>query len=90
MYLPKASPGRASLHVKNLETDLPLFAHWTSNLADTVDFDTVSFKSSNMPIEVGVSFKFECHDVVSLMLGIVIVRNKRPYSDVEQLYRGRF
>lgn len=53
MYLPKASPGRASLHVKNLETDLPLFAHWTSNLADTVDFDTVSFKSSNMPIEVG-------------------------------------
>jgi len=61
MHLPNASFGRPSLYVKNLETDLPLFAHCTGNLADTVDFDKVSFKSSNMPIEVGSLYATNAH-----------------------------
>jgi hypothetical protein len=57
MHLPKVSSRMSSLRVKNLETDLPLFAHRTGNLADSIDFESVSFKTSNVPIEVGVRFK---------------------------------
>lgn len=40
--------------MKNFETDLPLFAHGVEELVNTVNFDTLSLRTSMMPISVGV------------------------------------
>jgi hypothetical protein len=54
VYLPKSS-GTSPLHVKNFETDMPLFAHYIGALAETVNFDLLSLKTANVPIHVEVS-----------------------------------
>lgn len=47
--LPKTSE---PLHVKNLETAMPLFSHTVGDLAKTVIFDSVSLRGANTPIHV--------------------------------------
>ncbi|KAF9464007.1 hypothetical protein BDZ94DRAFT_532508 [Collybia nuda] len=51
VYLP-ANSKTQPLRIKNFETDLPLFSHSISQLADVVHFDTLSLTTSMMPINV--------------------------------------
>lgn len=53
VYLPEAVGG-VPVHVKNLETDLPLFSHGVGDLARTVNFGKISLQSANEPIIVEV------------------------------------
>lgn len=53
-----ASSGGPPLRIKGFETDLPLFAHKVGDLRGAVDFQTLSLKTSDMPIIVEVRLVF--------------------------------